>query len=158
MFRKLLLVACAAILSACGGDSDTEPTPSGSPPPISPSETIEAAVVEEKQSKEVCPPETGSGVGAFAGSESSPIRTVYGQVAKLESVGPPMEFSSIGRKVELSSVYYEGVASGSYVVPSAGAIGELKIDGNVLEIANADISSGCLDTERLGPILILFES
>ena len=158
MYRKLFLVACIAILSACDSDSETKPSATPSPPPDSPISKSEVATVEKSETKKLCPPQAASSAGVFAGSENGRIQTVYGQVAKLESVGPPLELTNVDIGVELSRVYYGGAVSGPYVVPSAGAIGQLMIDGKVLDINNADISTGCLDTKDLGQILILFDN
>lgn len=158
MYRKLFLVACIAFLSACDSDSETGPSATVSPPPASPSSTSEVVTVEKRRAIKICPPQAASGAGVFAGSENGRIQTVYGQVAKLESVGPPFELTKTDLGVELSQVYYGGAVSGPYVVPSAGAIGQLMIDGKVLEFNNGDISTGCLDTKDLGQILILFDN
>jgi len=149
MNKYLALTACLSVLAACDQTSE-KPTSN-----TAGSEENTLAITEQLAA---CPPPPVAGHGTFSGSASHPIPTVYGKVSVLESKGPPMEFTTTEREVVLSGVHYEGTVADTHVVPTAGNIEELRIDGEIVDMESGDISTGCLTTAKFGKVLILFEN
>lgn len=106
----------------------------------------------------LCPAQEASGSGTYSGNEGAPIPQVYGKVAKLSSVGPPLKFDPTTLEVEARSVHYRGTVIGDFVQPSAGGIKELFVSGKPLTLESSALGSGCLDTKELGRVRVLFKN
>ena len=128
----------------------TEPKPASEPR----SEDSQAAkpkviIVEERENAS----------GTYSGTAIAPIPLVYGQVAKLIELGPPMKLELLDARVRLLKAYYEGtVVTGGLVKPSDGGVQEVYVGDKKLTLKKTDFKDGYLHTAECGTLPIFFFS
>jgi hypothetical protein len=97
------------------------------------------------------------GAGVWSGSKSQPIPSISGVVLRIIEPGPPIKFETTGRMARLVKVYYMGeVVQRGLAKPTAGNVGELYIGDENVKLKCGDISTGYLQTEDYGDVLLFF--